>query len=334
MGVASPWMLTLASVWGLPAPVSGSLIASEARGCSRSDRVCRESRLRSIRNPLKSGSGAYATMEARGASRPSVARAAHRWPRISRASSPRISVSIPQALYPDGLKFRGDGLCLRLRRILRLLRGLGLRERSLHKDGPDVGEPDEAEDQFQVPLLQVEPLPGSPRRVTAAPGVHDRRRLPRDQPLVPFLGGEAERIGGLHDDVDEVLELVGIPKFHIGRENRYLSASLNRAIPFSTAPYASFCSGVWSLPWRMAYLASITSPSKTGRSVFHRSMVSTVSRGWVFPYSSRNVRATAMDADRSFRGDASIWSNFAMGPSSFLPVFRNALKKRCPRPPA
>src|SRR3972149_9583604 len=149
-------MLTLASVWWLPAPVSGALIASEARGCSRSDRVCRESRLRSMRNPPKSGPGAYATMEARGASRPSVARAAHRWPRISRASSPRISVSIPQALYPDGLKFRGDGLCLRLRRILRLLRGLGLRERSLHKDGPDVGEPDEAEDQFQEPLLPVE----------------------------------------------------------------------------------------------------------------------------------------------------------------------------------
>src|SRR5258708_12441512 len=76
------------------------------------------------------------------------------------------------------------------------------------------------------------------------------------------------------------LKTEGTPKFHIGRENRYQSADLNRSMTPSTRFQAFACSGEWDWPWITAYFASRVSPSNLGNSVDQRSNLSTSTDNW------------------------------------------------------
>ena len=73
-----------------------------------------------------------------------------------------------------------------------------------------------------------------------------------------------------------------IEKFHIGSENRYLSADLNCSMTSSTLRHNKSSVSECFFPCITVYLAAAVSESNAGRFANHRSRTSTMSSGCPF----------------------------------------------------
>ncbi len=87
----------------------------------------------------------------------------------------------------------------------------------------DFSKTDEAKQKIHIARLEIHArCPAT--AVGAAASINDSDRLACDQTTIASFRIETKCLSRLSDNVNVLLQLVGIPKFHIGKLNKYLSA--------------------------------------------------------------------------------------------------------------